>query len=106
MKCLLKHLLPCIALLCLLAVGTAPANAARRQRKVTAETTISAISKDSISIKSGHATHTFKISSQTAIHVDGMKAEAKDLKKGMHAEVTTSQLDPNTASAIEASLAQ
>ena len=70
--------------------------------KVNTETTISAISKDSISVKSGQATHTYKISSQTTIHVDGRKADAKDLKKGMHAEITASQLDVNTASAIEA----
>lgn len=98
----MKHLLLCLTLLCLLSAGPTPAFAARRPKKVNTETTISAISKDSISVKSGQATHTYKISSQTTIHVDGRKADAKDLKKGMHAEITASQLDVNTASAIEA----
>ena len=96
----MKTLLLCITFLCVLAVGTGPAHA---RKKVNAAATIIAVSDNSISVKTGHATHTYKISSQTAIHVDGAKAAAKDLKKGMHAAVTSSQLDASAASAIDAS---
>jgi ligand-binding sensor domain-containing protein len=99
----MKHLLLCITLVSLIAAGATSAWGARHPKVATAEAKITAISKDSITVQSGKASHTYKISSQTTIHVDGRKAEAKDLKKGMHADVTTSQLDVNTASAIEAS---
>jgi hypothetical protein len=96
----MKTLLLCITFLCLLAMGTSPAHA---RKKVHADATITAVSSDSITVKTGHATHHYKITSQTLIHVDGTKAVAKDLKKGMHAAVTASQIDASTASAIEAS---
>jgi hypothetical protein len=100
----MKHLLLCITLLSFLAACTVPAHAYRRPgAKTSSEAKITAVSGDSITVQNGKASHTYKISSQTTIHVDGRKADHKDLKKGMHAEVTTSQLDPNTASAIEAS---
>jgi len=96
----MKNLLLCITILCLLAVGTVPAHA---RKKVHADATITAVSDNSISVKTGHAAHTYKITSQTLIRVDGRKVTAKDLKKGMHAAVTASQIDVNTASAIDAS---
>ena len=98
----MKYLLLCITFLCLLAAGTGPVQASHK-KKVRTEATITAVSNNSISVKSGHATHTFKISGQTTIHVDGLKVTAKDLKKGMHAEVTASLIAPGAASAIEAS---
>lgn len=96
----MKPLLLLITLLCLLVDGTIPANA---QNHIKTSASIVAVSKKSISVKSGHLTHTYKISTTTAIHLDGRKVNAKDLRKGMHADVTVSQLDPTTASAIEAS---
>ena len=99
----MKHLLLCLTLLCLLVAGVTPANAARHRKIVKTESTITAVSGHSISVKTGSAHHTYKISSQTAIHLNGAKASAKDLKKGMHAEITASQLAPGAASAIEAS---
>ena len=98
----MKHLLLCNTVLCLFILGNTPAHAARHRKIIKTETTITAVSNTSISLKSGGATHTYKISSKTTIYLDGMKVGASDLKKGMHAEVTMSQLDPNTASAIEA----
>jgi hypothetical protein len=97
----MKNLLLCITFLCLLAVGTVPAHA--KKKLVHADATITAVSDNSISVKTGHAAHTYKITSQTLIHVDGTKATAKDLKKGMHAAVTASQLDASVASAVDAS---
>ncbi len=99
----MKRLILCITLLSLSFAGINSANAARHRKIFKTETTISAVSSTSISLKSGSATHIYKISSHTVIHVDGVKAEAKDLQKGMRAEVTTSQLEPGTASAVEAS---
>jgi uncharacterized membrane protein YqgA involved in biofilm formation len=93
----MKHLFLCITILCLLVVGTSPAHAFRTDSRITA------ISKTHVSVKIGHATHSYKITSQTLIHLDGTNVHAKSLRKGMHADVTKSQLDPNTASAIEAS---
>jgi hypothetical protein len=95
----MKHLLLCITVLYLLIVGTSPAQG----KNFKTDSRITAISKDSISVKVGHATHSYKITTQTLIQLDGAKAHHGDLKKGMHAEVTASQIDRNTAVAIEAS---
>jgi hypothetical protein len=92
----MKYLLLCVTLLCLLVVGTSPAHAFRTDSRITA------ISKNHIAVKIGRATHSYKITSQTLIRLDGMKVHAGALKKGMHADVTRSQLDPTTASAIDA----
>ena len=98
----MKNLMFCISLVCLLALGTIPAIGAKRKKLIKSEAQISAVSSDSISVKVGHAVHSYKIDGHTVIHVDDKKANAKDLKKGMHAEVTESQLAPGTASSIEA----
>src|SRR5207253_689883 len=95
----MKHLLFCITLLCLLVAGASPA-----QGKVfKTDSRITAISKNRISVKVGHAKHSYKITSQTLIQLDGIKVNARALKKGMHADVTPSQIDRNTAVSIEAS---
>jgi hypothetical protein len=95
----MKPLLPGITLLCLLLVGASPAQG----RVFRTDSHITAISKERISVKVGHAKHSYKITSQTLIELDGRKVGPKALRKGMHADVTASQIDRNTAIAIEAS---
>ena len=92
----MKQILLCIALA--LFLPTNPASA----KRIDSAGKITAVSKSSVTVKIGRAAHTYKISSTTAIHLDGRKVDAKDLHKGMHADVTVSQLDPTAASAIEA----
>ena len=95
----MKHLLLCATLLCFLVAGTSLAQG----KNFKTDSRIIAISKDSISVKLGHAHHSYKITSQTGITLDGVKVRPKALHKGMHADVTPSQIDRNTAVAIEAS---
>jgi hypothetical protein len=64
---------------------------------------ITAVSGTSITVQASKKKQTYKISTATVIHLDGSKVQPSELKKGMHAEVTVSQLDPNAASMIEAS---
>lgn len=95
----MKHFLLSIPLLCFLVAGTPPAQGKNFQT----DSRIADISKNRISVKLGHAHHSYKITSQTSIQLDGVKVHARALKKGMHADVTASQLDRNTAVAIAAS---
>ena len=96
----MKRLLLCIALAFLLPLNIA---SAKRSKRIDSGEKITAVSGSSITVKAGSAPQIFKISGNTVIHLDGRKVTAKDLHKGMHAQVTPSQLDPTTASAIEAS---
>jgi hypothetical protein len=64
---------------------------------------ITAVSGTSISVQSSKTVQTYRISTATVIHLDGARVDSAELKKGMHAEVTASQLDTNAASMIEAS---
>ena len=93
----MRLLLLGITLLCFLVAGTSPAHAFKTDSRITA------ISKERISVKLGHAHHSYKITSQTVITLDGVKVHPKALRKGMHADVTASQIDRNTAVAIAAS---
>lgn len=99
----MKHLLRCLILPCLFVLGTTPAHAVRHRKTIKSEATITAASSTSVSVKLGSSTRVYKISSTTTIHIDGAKAGAGDLKKGMRADITVSQIDPDSASAIEAS---
>ena len=98
----MKTTLLLVCLLSLVLLNTAPAKGVKYAKAHASSPTITAVSADSISVVAAKVAHTYKITSQTAIHIDGVKAGAKDLKKGMHAAVTTGQLDPNTAMAVEA----
>ena len=95
----MKHLLLSIALLFILVAGPRSAHG----KVFKTDSRIAEISKDKISVKLGHAHHSYKITSATVITLDGMKVKAHALKKGMHADVTASQIDRNTAVAIQAS---
>jgi len=94
----MKNLLLCITLLCLLVAGTIPANG----KTFRTESRITQVSAHSISVNVGHAKHTYKITGETAIRLDGRKASARELRKGMAAEVTASQINPKIAIEIEA----
>ena len=95
----MKHLLLCITLLCFLVLGTGPAQG----KTFKTDSRITEISKERISVHVGHAHHSYKITSQTVITLDGTKVHPRELRKGMHADVTASQIDRNTAVAIAAS---
>ena len=99
----MKHLLLSIALMFLVPVNPAFAKKPKGVKVHASGGKITAVSANSISVQVSKTTDTYKISAATLIHLDGRKAGAGDLKKGMHAEVTASQLDPGAASAIEAS---
>lgn len=97
----MKSTLLLICLLSFLPLASAPAKGVKYTKVHGAGAKITAVSADSISVESAKVVHTYKISSKTLIHLNGAKTGASDLRKGMHAEVTASQLDPNTAIAIE-----
>ena len=99
----MKHSLLFICLLCLIAAAPASAKGVKFKKVDASGAKITAVSASSVSIESAKVKHTYKITAATQIHVDGRKAGAADMKKGMHAEVTASQLDPAVAMAIEAS---
>jgi outer membrane receptor protein involved in Fe transport len=86
-------------------LSPAPQASARvRSVKVNASgAKITAVSATSISVQTAKTTQTYKISAATLIHMDGRKASASELQKGMRANVTASQLDPGAAASIEAS---
>jgi hypothetical protein len=96
----MKRPLLCIALLFLFVAGTVPATS--EAKSFRAESHITAVSPHSITVVLGHAQRSYKITGQTEIHVNGRKAGAQELKKGMQADVTASQIDPNVAIKIEA----
>jgi hypothetical protein len=97
----MKHLLICIALLCLLPPPNASARSHRR--KIDASSgLVTAVSGGSISVKSSKKSQTYKISSVTVIHLDAQRVDPSKLKKGMRAQVTPSEIDQNTAISIEA----
>ena len=96
----MKHSFLRRMLLSLFLIAIAPAISMAKVFKT--ESRIVVVSPHSITVAIGHAKHSYKITKETAIHVDGVKAGAKALKKGMHAEVTDSLLSPRTAASIEA----
>ena len=98
----MKHFL-ILCLLSLVTLNSAPAKGVKYKKADASSPKITAVSATSISVTAAKISRTYKISTVTQIHLDGVKAGAADLKAGMHADVTTSQLDPNTAMAIEAS---
>ena len=98
-----KHTLLSICLLCLIAVAPASAKGVKFNKVDASGAKITAVSASSISFESAKVNHTYKITAATQIRVDGRKAGAADLKKGMHVGVTAGQLDPTVAMAIEAS---
>ena len=102
----MKHTLLFICLLSFVPLESAPAKGAKSAKSVKVNASgakITLVSGTSISVEMGKSTHTYKISGQTQIHLDGRKTSANDLRKGMRADVTASQLDPDTAIIIEAS---
>ena len=67
------------------------------------EATITSVSSDSISVGNGKSSQSYKISGSTQIRLDGRRVSANELRSGMRADVTASQLDPGSAMSIEAS---
>lgn len=103
----MKRTLVLLSLLSLMLLHDAPAKGKAKKTpppiKVHASgAKISAVSTDSISVETGKSSQTYKISGSTHIHLDGRKVSANDLRKGMRADVTSSQLDPDSAMSIEA----
>ncbi len=98
----MKNLLLAIAILTSFLAGSTRVEAARR-KVIRTESIITAVSPASITVKLGSHHRTFRITGNTEIHLDGTKVGAGKLRRGMHAEVTVSQLDPVAARAVEAS---
>ena len=98
----MKHALLFLCLLALLPAAPAAAKGVKYSKVDASGAKITAVSADSITLQSAKVNHTYKITASTQIRVDGRKAGAADLKKGMHVNVTASQLDPGIAMAIEA----
>jgi len=96
----MKHPLLCIPLLALFVAVSIPATVEAKTFRT--ESHITKVSDHSITVELGHAKHTYKITAETQIHVDGKLAKAKALHKGMPADVTTSQINPKLALTIEA----
>lgn len=63
---------------------------------------ITDVSATSITVKEAKKVRTYQIGKLTSIKVDGNKAGAQALRKGMFVNVTTSQLDAGMARSIEA----
>jgi hypothetical protein len=102
----MKPILLVVCLLSLVPLNSASAKGAKGPKAVkvhAAGAKITAISANLISVEIAKDTHTYAISAQTQVHLNGMKASVKDLRKGMRADVTASQLDPRAAMMIEAS---
>jgi hypothetical protein len=66
------------------------------------ESKITSVSSDSISVGNGKTSQSYKISGSTQIRLDGRRVSANELRSGMRADVTASQLDPGSAMSIEA----
>jgi hypothetical protein len=99
----MKHSLLLVCLLSIFLFSPASGRVVKGAKVHASGAKITAVSANSISVLTGKSTHTYKISGQTLIEVDGRKAGANALHKGMLAEVTPSSLDPGTAMSVEAS---
>ena len=92
---------------------TNPASAAKKGRvkptpvpeKIEAGTKIESVGGETISVKSGKTTQTYKIDGRTAISINGKKGAAADLKPGMHVQVDASKITPDLAASIAATSA-
>ena len=98
-----------LALVVGLSAVSVPSASARPKLKPTptpqkseAGTVIEGVSGDSVTIKASKTTTTYKVDNRTAIRVNGVPGTTANLKKGMHAEVTASGLNPGFALSVTA----
>lgn len=106
----MKRTLILLSILSLMPLNDAPAKGRAPGKrpapiKIDAgDETITAVSSDSITVGTAKSksSQTYKISGITQIHLDGRKVSTNDLRSGMRAIVTPSQLDPGSAMSIEA----
>jgi len=71
-------------------------------QKSEAGTVIESVSGDSVTVKASKTTTTYKVDNRTAIRVNGIPGTTANLKKGMHAEVEASGLNPGFALSVTA----
>jgi hypothetical protein len=98
----MKHRLLLACLLLLLPLGSAIGKGIPWAKVDASSARITEVSATSIAVKSAKVVHSYKITKLTRIVVDGRRAGAEKLRKGMFASVTPSQLEPDTAISIDA----
>ena len=85
------------------AKGKSPkAKATPVPEKSKAFSAIKSVSGDTITIEHSKTSTSYKMSNQTQITVDGLRATSASLKPGMHVEVTASSINPTLLLSIAA----